>query len=41
LRQIYEKNDGVDEQEHFSMLSYQPLYFEEAFKEEKWVDAMK
>jgi hypothetical protein len=40
LREIYEQNDDVDQQAHFSMLSYQPVYFEEAVKEEKWVDAM-
>jgi hypothetical protein len=39
LREIYEHNDDVDQQVHVSMLSYQPMYFEEAVKEEKWVDA--
>jgi hypothetical protein len=40
LREIYEQNDGVDQQAHFAMLSYQSVYFEETIKEEKWVDAM-
>jgi len=30
----------MDQQAHFSLLSYQLVYFEEEFKEEKWVDVM-
>jgi hypothetical protein len=33
LREIYEQKDDVDQQAHFAMLSYQPIYFEEAIKE--------
>jgi hypothetical protein len=40
LREIYEQNDNMDQQTHFSLLFHQPIYFEEAIKEEKWVDAM-
>jgi len=40
LREIYEWNDGMDQQAHFAMLSYQPVYFEEEVKVEKWVHAM-
>jgi hypothetical protein len=40
LREIYEQLDDLDQQAQFSLLSYQPIYFEEAVKEEKWVRAM-
>jgi hypothetical protein len=40
LREIYEQNDDMDQQAHFALLSCQPIYFEEAVKEEKWVHAM-
>jgi hypothetical protein len=40
LREIYEQNDNMDQQTHLALISYQPIYFEEAVKEEKWVDAM-
>jgi len=30
----------MDQQEHFDLLSYQLVYFEEAVKEEKWVHEM-
>jgi hypothetical protein len=40
LREIHEQLDDMDQQAHFSLLSYQPTYFEEAVKEEHWVQAM-
>jgi hypothetical protein len=40
LREIYEQNVDMDQQEHFSLLSCQPVCFEEAVKEEKWVHGM-
>ena len=30
----------MDQQAHFSLLSCQPIYFEEEVKEEKWIHAM-
>jgi len=40
LREIYENNHVFDEQVQYALISYQPTYFEEAVKEEKWVAAM-
>jgi len=37
LREIYEQNHVIDEQVQYALFSYQPTYFEEAVKEEKWV----
>lgn len=30
--EIYEQNNGIEQQAHFSLLSCQPTYFEEALK---------
>jgi hypothetical protein len=40
IREIYEQNNDIEQQSHFSLLSCQPTYFEEAVKEEHWVQAM-
>jgi hypothetical protein len=40
LREIYQHNNDYEQQGHFSFLSIQPTYFEEAVKEEHWVEAM-
>lgn len=40
LRDIYELNNVIDEQVQNALFSYQPTYFEEAVKEEKWVETM-
>jgi transposase InsO family protein len=40
LREIYEQDPVFDEQAQYAFCSYQPTFFEEAVKEEKWVAAM-
>jgi hypothetical protein len=40
LREIYEQLQDLDQEEQFSLLSYQPTYFQEAVKEEQWFHAM-
>ena len=39
-REIYEQNNDIEQPTHFALLSCQPTFFEEAIKEEQWVEAM-
>ena len=40
LREIYSQDYEVDMQVHFALFSCEPIHFEEAIKEEKWIHTM-
>ena len=40
MQEIYQQGDIKDLQSNFSLFSQDPIYFEDAIKEKKWINAM-
>ena len=40
FQEIYEQGDKIDLQSKFSLFAQDPIYFEYAIKEKKWINAM-
>jgi hypothetical protein len=40
LQEIYDQGDRIDLQSNFSLFTQDPIYFEDAIKEEHWINAM-
>ena len=40
LRELYEKNEEVDQVSNFALIAYDLVDFDEAIKEEVWVEAI-
>ena len=40
LQDIYEQEDMMNSQSNFALFSQDPIYFEDAIKEEQWINAM-
>ena len=40
LRELYDKNDEIDQVLNFTLIAYYPVNFDEAMKEKVWIKSM-